>query len=264
MCALNASDQVIIGVKMVDSESFVKAEPVTHGVGDSESLTRKLAKLANVPAKRRNRDTVLSDYVRHRINEWVRTGREQKELAQVAGFKSPSTVAMVKTGQGVGAASVPGFAKAFQFATVEAMVDAAYEWRKGLGESLDRRLADEAFMQGVALVGSAMPPPTEAEVRTIAADFVGPRFDKRDAVWWFNTVGTELKRDRDRIHAEVVEKKTARLEKARSERAEEGRWRADARRKHDVADAAEETLRREQAAAAEVENKKRRRKIRAL
>lgn len=247
---------------MVDSEAPVKVPGLGSVPCDSESLTQIAAKLSIVAA---NRDTVLSDYVRFKIREWVeQLGREQKDLAAVAGFKSPSTVAMVKRGQGVGAASAPGFASAFGYSSVQAMVDAAYEWRRGLGESLERRLADESFRKAAEMLGAFMPMPSDAELRTIAADFVGARFDGRDPEWWLRTLSDELKRDRERDRLRANERRTEQADRKREIRTEEGRWRADARRKHDVAAATADLLKRERAAETDVSKMRKRRKIRAV
>lgn len=248
---------------MLDSEADVKALHPDSSCGDSESLIQQDAKLLDMPEKPRNRDTVLSDYLRTLIAEWEKK-REQKELAELCGFPSPSTISMVKKGQGVGAKTSAGFARGFGFQSVDAMVDAAYAWRKGLGEDLDRRLADPLFQKGVELVGSAMPSPTEAEVRTIAADFTEPRFDNRDPMWWFNTVGTELKRDRDRGVVAIGEKRRLASEKAAAKRAEEAEWRSGARKKAGFYEASADAVHRQAEAEREVDRAKRRRKIRAV
>ncbi len=253
---------------MVDSELFVKVAEVDSATPDSESLTANARNLTYVQPKQENRDRILSDYLRHRLERWLKEGeelqdgREQLDLATKGGFSSPSVIAMVKKGGGVGAKTTPCWAKAFDFASVEAMIDAAHEWRRGLGESLDRRLADPAFRQGVELVGGIMPPPTDAEVRTIAADFVAPRFDGRDPMWWLNTVGAELKRDRDRQQAVANAKHAEQLEKRRAARQQEVAWGESAKLKHRVGELKEEALRAEQKAHAEVEKKKKRRKLR--
>lgn len=252
---------------MVDSEPKVKASGALEVNSESIHLTHLSGKLPDMPKKEAsNRDTVLSDFLRLKIEEWVKSGREQKDLAAAAGFRSPSTVAMVKRGQGVGKKTVPGFAKAFGFASVEALVDAAYEWRRGLGESLERRLADPAFVAAVrALGGLIAPPATDAEIRTIAADFVGPRFDEREADWWLNTIGPELKRDRMRLHSVGAEKREARRVEAGRVRFEEGVWREASRVKAAVVEAQEELAKRAATAAAEVEKKPRKKaKLRAV
>lgn len=183
---------------MRDSEPIVKADPGLGGLFDSDSLNRNSCKALNVPTKEpTNRDTVLSDFIRHKIREWINAGREQKDLAEAAGLR-PSAIAMIKGGQGVGAKSAPGIARALGYESVPAMVDAAYAWRQGMGESLERRLEDHAFRAGAAAVALIMVPPTDVELRTIAADFVSPRFDGRDPSWWAATLGTELQRDRAR------------------------------------------------------------------
>jgi len=183
---------------MRDSEPSVKVGDHHQGPFDSDSLNRNSCNHLIMAAKTpTNRDTVLSDFVRYKIQEWLRAGNEQQALAEKAGLR-PSAIAMIKAGQGVGAKSAPKIAKALGYSSVEAMVDDAYAWRQGLGESLERRLADPNFQAGVAAASLFMVAPTEAEIRTIAADFVAPRFDKREPQWWSSTIGTELVHDRAR------------------------------------------------------------------
>lgn len=237
MWRLNASDQVNMHIRMIDSEAIVKAYRGEVPRLDSESLTSSQAKLLEM---RVNRDNVLTEFVRQKIRDWCEVQkREQKELAKIAGLKSPSVVSMVKDGrQGVGAKTAPGFARAFGYASVDAMSDAAWTARQGTGAGLERRLAEPAFASGVALVANFQVPPTDAELRTIANAYADPYFDGRDAEWWLDTVGDELKRTRARDKAAAVEIKADAATRKSSVRANEDAWREGASRKRQVSGAA--------------------------
>lgn len=245
---------------MRDSEPNVNESPPASAVYESES---KLATRANVPNMASNRDTVLTDFVRMKIAEWQAAGREQQELAELAGF-GKSTVAQVKRGTGVGAKTAPGFARAFGFPNVQAMVDAAYEWRKGSGEALDELLAEEAVKSAVETIKTLVVGSTDESLRAILAAFIHPRFRGRDFKYWVETLGTEARRDVDAALAHEAELRARRLEKDRAIRREEGEWRAEALKKNQANEAAAELARREAAADAEVEKRRKRRKIRAV
>lgn len=207
---------------MVDSESSVKVDTDLNSIHDSESLMSIRDKLSRM---RGNRDTVVSDFTRFKIREWVENGGDQKDIAIKGGMRSASTVAMVKRGQGVGGASTAGFAKAFGYESVEAYVDAAYAWRKGLGFDLERRLADPNFKTAASALGAFMEPPTEAEIRAIASGFVAPRFDGREVDYWVQTLGAELKRDRMQKVTTRVQKQEEAKARQRRVRTEEQAWR---------------------------------------
>lgn len=246
---------------MLDSESYVKPGACLRRGYDSESLTPTTDKLSDVAGNSAsNRDTVLSEFVRHKIREWTAVpGREQKDLAELAGFASPSQISNAKKGIGVGAKSAPGYAKAFGYSSVEAMVDAAYEWRKGSGEALERRLAEDGFRRGVDAVRAFIAPPaTDEEIRAVAADFLEARFDGRDGDYWYKTLGEEIKADRLRdLKAENDRQKLA-ADRREGAKVIRNAYREASVEKKKLADfdAAKEKQKREAEAAAALERLK--------
>lgn len=150
------------------------------------------------------RDRPLSDYIRMRIRGWQDGGRELKELARLAGIgkSSPSQVLL---GTGVAGKTAPGYARAFGFKSLEDLDKAAYEWwlSKGkaaadLVEQPDEPAIKEAIEVLIKTFGA-----TEAQLRAILVDFSAERFRGRDAMFWINTLGTEVKRDKDRLAADA-------------------------------------------------------------
>jgi hypothetical protein len=208
------------GFNMNDSEPSVNEAGPQSGVHDSESISMVPAKLANMPS---NRDTVLSDFVRAKIAEWQAGGREQQELAELAGF-AKSTVAQVKKGTGVGAKTAPGFARAFGFPDVQTMVDAAYEWRKSSGLALDELLAEPEVQAAIQQVLTFVAGSTEESVRAILAAFTHPRFRGRDRMYWWETLGKEAKRDADAAISHATDMKARRQEKSSGQKRMEEAW----------------------------------------
>lgn len=224
MYALKASDQVMLEFKMRDSEPSVKSVGTPVQVHETESESFLRAKILTMPS---NRDTILSDFVRMKIAEWQAAGREQQQLAELAGF-GKSTVAQVKKGTGVGAKTAPGFAKAFGYSDVQEMVDAAYEWRKSSGEALDALLAEEAVQTAITQVKTFVVGATDEAIRAILSAFIHPRFRGRDAMFWVETLGNEAKRDVESAIAHQLSLRNRRLERAVGKRKEEGAWRTAA------------------------------------
>lgn len=211
---------------MSDSEPDVNPISSTgvHCKRELDSIAR--ANLSYVPS---NRDTVLSDFVRMKIREWEASGREQQELARIAQEVAPqfgkSTVAQVKKGTGVGAKTAPGFARAFGFADVAAMVDAAHDWRRGSGSALDELMAEEPVrvaMENVKLIVSNT---TDEQLRSILSAFTAARFRGRDAMFWVQTLGEEAKRDALQQVAANAAKGVERSARTAQIRTERGAWR---------------------------------------
>lgn len=152
-----------------------------------------------------SRDQALSDYVRKRIREWRADGRELQELAARAGIakSSPSTVLL---GTGVAKKTGQGYARAFGFASYKALQEAAYRWwlEQGQGASEAVAAPDEpALAEAIEVVKGTMQA-TDAQIRTIIADFAAQRFRGRDTMWWISTLGAELQRDRQSTAAEAA------------------------------------------------------------
>lgn len=246
---------------MSDSEPKVNAAPPQSGVYDSEPKRRSGAKVSNM---RENRDPVLTDFVKMKIAEWQASGREIGEIAQIAGFSKSIPSQVKRDGMGVGAKTAPGFAKAFGFSNVAAMVDAAYEWRKTSGAALDELLAEEPVQRAIEAVKTFVVGSTDVSLRAILSAFVHPRFRGRDYDFWWQELGREARRDADEAVAHRTELGDRRREKDAATRKEESAWRTAARVKNQVAEAKAELVRREAAAEADVEKHKKRRKIRAV
>lgn len=162
-----------------------------------------------------NRQDALSDYVRVKIREWQASGRQLQDLARIAGItkSSPSTVL---AGTGVGSKTGRGYAVAFGYgprtdpdAAYKALQDAAYEWWLAKGERAASAVTtwdDPGFREAVEVLKTTMQA-TEAQIRAIMADFTAPRFAERDSMFWIQTIGAELKRDRERAVPELARNK---------------------------------------------------------
>lgn len=157
-----------------------------------------------------NRDDVITGFVRMRIREWRDVEkRELQELARAAGF-GKSTPSQVLFGTGVGGKTGPKFARAFGYASYDAMKAAAWEWWKQQGEAGHDAVAFPKTapmgdaIEAVLLLGQG----SREQVETIMVAFAHPRFRTRDKDWWIQTLLAELARDRETMKAD----KTQRLE----------------------------------------------------
>lgn len=200
-----------------DSDSEVnRIQPYRFRINDINPAT--LSPVAN-------RQDALSDYIRMRIRDWGASGREYKELARIAGIamSSPSTVLM---GTGVGRKTGRGYAVAFGFgprsnpdAAYKALQDAAYKWWLSKGQQAADAVAnpdDPGISEAIDVLTKTMGA-SEAQIRTIMADFTAPRFAGRESMFWIQTIGEELKRDRTSAIVQAADAK------------EDGKYRAKVR-----------------------------------
>lgn len=179
---------------MSDSDSTVKARE-----SGFETLMPWTATSFGVAATKGNRDDVVSSFVRMRIRQWKGSGKELQELARIAGF-AKSTPSQVLIGTGVADKTGPKFAKAFGYASYEALRTAAWEWRRSQAEDSDGGppVITEAMNQAAELV-IGMGQGTQAQVDTIFAALAHSRFRERDRDWWVQTLLAELARDREML-----------------------------------------------------------------
>jgi hypothetical protein len=201
---------------------MIDSEPGVNGTlrlfGHSEPCPT-----GNVPFVPTNRDTVLTDFVRMKITEWEKSGREQQELAEKAGF-AKSTVSQVKKSTGVGAKTAPGFAKAFDFPNVDAMVDAAYEWRRSSGHALEALLAEEPVQRAMERTITWIVGTTQESLRAILAAYTHPRFRGRSYEFWEKTLGEEAMRDADAVRLATASRTEAKRKKSRAAQTNRRAW----------------------------------------
>lgn len=192
----------VMRFNMCDSEPGVNRDAAGF-----ETIIRGFARALNVQG---NRDDVISGFVRAKIREWRYVEkRELQELARAAGF-GKSTPSQVLFGTGVGGKTGPKFAKAFGYASYDAMKSAAWEWWKEQGQAGHDSVSvpkTEAMGEAIAAV-LALGQGTVEQVETIMAAFAHARFRDRDKDWWIQTLLAELARDRGTMRDD----KTARTE----------------------------------------------------
>ncbi len=180
-----------------------------------------------------NRNEALSDYIRTRIREWQSSGREMQELARIVGVAKSGPSGVVRSGVGIGKKSAIGYAVAFGFGTrndpesaYAAIQAAAYQWWMAKGQHAAEVVSeteDPSMLQAIEVLKDHMQA-TEAQIRAIMADYIAPRFVGRDSMFWIETIGAELKRDRaiaelERAHVEDDRKTQAAVRVAHRERA---------------------------------------------
>jgi hypothetical protein len=155
-----------------------------------------------------SRDQALSDYVRKRIRDWKGSGRELQELARIASI-AKSSPSQVLLGTGVAKKTGRGYARAFGFHTFEDLQKAAYEWWLAGGEQAAaavERPEEDSVREAIEILKSTMQA-TEAQLRTILGDFTADRFRGRDTMFWVQTLGAEVKRDREALAADAHHRK---------------------------------------------------------
>lgn len=194
---------------MIDSDSYVNRDVGGFGILIHSAGTRSGVGHADEDELApRNRDDVVSSYVRMRIRQWRET-KELQDLARLAGF-AKSTPSQVLLGTGVGAKTGPRFASAFGFPSFDAMKAAAWEWWKAEGAGgadFAAGAAPPAAREAVeAVLGLGQGTPEQLE--TILAAYTHSRFHDRDRDWWISTLLDELRADREALRLDRSNRKT--------------------------------------------------------
>lgn len=189
MYARKASDHVI-------QNSISDSDTLVNPVDDSSGIIIRGA--ATPRSMQRNRDDVVSSFVRLKIREWRESKRELQELARVAGF-AKSTPSQVLTGTGVGNKTGPGFARAFGYASHDALKMGAWEWWQANNESPAAASPTSPSQQEACDLVVGLGQGTSEQVATVLHAYAHPRFLERDKDWWIQTLLDELRRDRDAL-----------------------------------------------------------------
>lgn len=173
---------------MADRITFPDSPRQVPRFNNSESTTRYAPSMPRDMGQAR--DPGLSAYVRMRIREWVASGRQLLELANLAGV-SQSAPSQILAGLGVGAKTAPGFARAFGFASAEDMIATAYRWH------LDRTATPLTTAQIEARTAVvALGQLTEEQADAILAAFSNARTRDRAADYWIGLLLAEAAIDR--------------------------------------------------------------------
>lgn len=159
------------------------------------------------------RDQVISDYVRFRIREWRKSGRQLQELALRARI-AKSSPSQVLQGTGVAAKTGAGYARVFvgPNATYRDLQERAYDWwrEQGAGADAVTRSPQDApaLAEALDFVRDLKTPP-EGQLRAIVAAYSADRFRDRDRDWWIRTLLSELEEDRKQTVDERTTEKAA-------------------------------------------------------
>jgi len=192
-------------ISISDSESPVKARDFGLRILNHSAATDPCVA---TEAQETDRDDVLSSYTRYRIRLWEEAGGQLLDLAKKAQISKASPSQVKRGANGVGKITARGYARAFDFPSVEAFRTAAWEWWQAEGKlapTVERPHTD-AMQQAIDVVLS-MGQGTREQIDTILIAYSHPRFADRDAGWWTQTLLSELQRDeitlrRDRMDRE--------------------------------------------------------------
>ncbi len=178
---------------MNDSELNVNA----GSAADSQSFMSHRGSVRNVAT---TRDDAVSRYIRSRLEEMDSQPKGWQLALARAGKLAPSTVAQVKSGTGVGAKTIPGFAKALGFKSADDLKSAAYRWWETEGRLLSAaQAAATGAKPPTAVAGDAVeavlglyPSATRELLEGILVAFSHERFATRDRSWWIRVLIDEL------------------------------------------------------------------------
>jgi hypothetical protein len=191
-------------ISISDSESLVKVQDSGLRILNHSAANPRV--VAD-DSKDTDRDDVLSGYTRYRIRLWEEAGGQLLDLAKKAQISKASPSQVKRGANGVGKITARGYARAFDFPSVEAFRAAAWEWWQAEGKLAPKadQPPTEAMQQAIDVVLS-MGQGTREQIDTILLAYAHPRFHDRDATWWIQTLLAELQRDANSLRRDLLDR----------------------------------------------------------
>jgi hypothetical protein len=140
------------------------------------------------------RDPVVTEWVRWRVREILSSKKMTGvELATKVGL-SPALISQIDK-MGVAGRSIEKWARFFEFKSVDAMREHAWEWWREKNPRTSEREQDPAVVEALGVVRGLHPNVTDGAMKTILHRFADPAFDERDSAFWVKALLEEIQQD---------------------------------------------------------------------